>query len=367
MDLSDVSRLYGDFYVPAFSVKVNGRELTHDLAIGVSQVEVDMELAAAGRFSFTVVETFDIEKRSFVSGYGAPVLDVLTFGAPVEIGIGYGDNARLTTMMRGVITEITTSFSESGTPELSIAGYDNMFPMTLGKKSQSWKDSSDSSVVSLLARQNSLSAQIQPTTEKHAQIEQNQESDVEFIKKLAERNHFEFYVDPNGTLYFGPPNDKGNGVVTLNWGEGLLNFKPEANLAAQVSSVEVYGWDPNTKKAIVGKATAGEESGHDASRQSGGERLKKVVSKGAVLQLRQPVFTEAEARRRAEAVLNDHAKQFLTGEAECVGVPDLLPDRNVTIGNLGAPFSKTYYIQQTTHKVDSNGYRTRFKVKETSL
>ncbi len=55
MDLPDVSRRYGDFYVPAFSVKVNGRELTHDLAIGVSQVEVDLELATAGRFSFTVV------------------------------------------------------------------------------------------------------------------------------------------------------------------------------------------------------------------------------------------------------------------------------------------------------------------------
>ena len=43
------------------------------------------------------------------------------------------------------------------------------------------------------------------------------------------------------------------------------------------------------------------------------------------------------------------------------------PDRNVELDNLGAPFSKTYYIQQATHKIDSSGYRTRFKVKETGL
>jgi pyruvate/2-oxoglutarate dehydrogenase complex dihydrolipoamide acyltransferase (E2) component len=41
--------------------------------------------------------------------------------------------------------------------------------------------------------------------------------------------------------------------------------------------------------------------------------------------------------------------------------------RNINLDGLGEPFSKTYYIQQTTHKVDGGGYRTRFKVKETSL
>ena len=30
-------------------------------------------------------------------------------------------------------------------------------------------------------------------------------------------------------------------------------------------------------------------------------------------------------------------------------------------------FSKTYYIQEATHKIDSNGYRTRFKVEEPQL
>ena len=79
------------------------------------------------------------------------------------------------------------------------------------------------------------------------------------------------------------------------------------------------------------------------------------------------MFTEAEAKRRAQAILNDHAKKFLTGDAECIGLPDLRPDKNITLGNLGAPFSKTYYIQQTVHKIDTGGYKTRVKVKETSL
>lgn len=367
MDLADFSSKHGGFYAPAFMVKVGGQALTQALKIGVSQVEVDLSLGAAGRFSFTVPNTFDLQRRAFVSGLGQPVLDVLTFGATIEVFLGYGDFSKLSKMLEGVVTEITTSFSEGGTPELAVSGYDLLFPMTLGKQSRPWTKAKDSDAVSKLAKEYNLDTDIDTTDEEHPQIEQNQESDFEFMKKLAARNHFEFYVSPPRKLRFGKPHDEGDGVVTLRWGQSLLSFKPEANLAAQVSQVEVYGWSSDQKKAIVGKATAGEESGHDPRRQSGGERLRKALGRQSVLQVRQPVFTEAEAKRRAQAILNDHAKKFLTGDAECIGLPDLLPDRNITLGNLGAPFSKTYYIQQTTHKIDTGGYRTRVKVKETSL
>ncbi len=367
MDLAGYAERHGEFYVPAFVVKVSGAALTQDRGIGVSQCEVDLTLGAASRFSFTVVNTFDVELREFRSAFGERVLDVLTFGAAVEIAMGYGDRSSLPVLLRGLVTEITTSFAEGGTPELVVSGYDHLFPLTLGKNSHSWARAKDSDVVSELAQRYNLATDIETTRETHAQIEQNQESDFEFLKKLAERNHYEFYVSPDKKLRFGEPRDRGDGIVTLRWGDSLFSFKPEANLAAQVTAVEVYGWDADHKRKIVGKATAGEESGHDPRRQSGGERLRAAIGKETVLQVRQPVFTEAEARQRAKAILNDHAKKFLTGDAESLGLPELLPDRNVDLGNLGAPFSKTYYIKQATHKVDGSGYRTRLKMKETTL
>jgi phage protein D len=368
MDLVTLSDQYGAFYVPAFVVRVNGKSLTDDLAIAVSQVEVDLSLGAAGRFSFTVVDTFDLEKATFLSAYGEPVLETLTFGAAIQIGIGYGDRARLRPFISGMITEITTGFAEGGTPELAIAGYDYLFAMTLGKVSKSWSQASDSDVVTELAKRINLgTGNIQSTPDKRPQIEQNQESDFEFIKKLAERNHYEFYVDADNNLRFGKPRDASDGVIALRWGQSLLSFKPEANLANQVSSVEVYGWDPGTKDKIVGRAHAGDETGHDPQRTSGGQHVNSAPFSSPVLQIRQPVFTQAEADERAKAILNDHAKKFVTGEAECVGVPDLRPDGNVRLENLGSPFTKTYYIEQATHKVDGNGYRTRVKVKETTL
>ena len=368
MDLADFSNSYGAFYAPTFQVKVGGQSLTHALGVAVTQVEIDLALGAAGRFSFTCVDTFDDKQHAFVTTYGKPVLELLKFGAPVEVAVGYGDFSGLPTLITGAITEISTSFAEGGSPELNVAGYDGLFPMSLGKQSRSWKNITDSGVISKLADEYGLDpGDVQTTDEQHAQIEQNQESDLELMKKLAERNHFEFYVSTPNILNFAEPNDGGDAVVDLLWGRTLLSFRPEANLAAQVSQVEVYGWDPNQKTPIVGKAKAGDETGRDPRRQSGGERVQTIAKKPSVLQVRQPVFTTAEAERRAKAILTEHAKKFLTGEAESIGLPDLQPDRNINLGNLGDPFSKTYYIQQTTHKLDSNGYRTRVKVKETTL
>jgi phage protein D len=282
--------------------------------------------------------------------------------------MGYGDAKSTPRAVSGMITEITTSFPDGGSPELAIAGYDHGFPLTVGKNSRTWTKARDSEAAQEIASFNNLNAVILATEEKHAQIEQNQESDWEFLKKLADRNHFELYVDERRTLHFAKPNDKATAVVKLVYGQGLLSFKPEANLAGQISQVEVYGWDRKNKKAIVGRARAGEESG--LSGKSAGQYLNAFVrdpDKRPTLRLRQPVFSQAEADQRAKAALNEKAKQFLTGEGEAIGLPEVRPDRNVELARLGASFSKTYYIQQATHKIDSNGYRTRFKVKETGL
>jgi phage protein D len=367
MELATFASTYGNFYAPAYAVRLGRDDLMRDLLVAVSQVEVELVLGAASRFSFNVTDCYSNKLHAFKTGRGADLLALLTFGAEIEVCMGYGDARSTPVTVAGTITEITTNFPEAGSPELAVSGYDHGFPMTVGKNSRSWTEARDSDAAHEIASFNNLNATIEPTKEQHPKIEQNQESDWEFLKKLAERNHYELFVDEKKTLHFAPPNDKATAVVTLNYGEGLLSFKPEANLAGQVAAVEVHGWDPKQKKAIVGKASAGEESG--LSGKSAGQHLNGFVRdsrKKPTLRLRQPVFTQSEADARAKAALNERAKQFLTGEGETIGLPEIRPDRNVSLEKLGA-FSKTYYIQQATHKIDTGGYRTRFKVKETGL
>lgn len=365
MELVSLAKKYGDFYAPAYAVRLGRTDLMRDLLVAVSQVEVDMALGVASHFSFTVTDSYSHKLRTFQTGRGVDLLELLSLGAEVEIAMGYGDAKSTPVAVSGFITEISTNFPDNGAPELTVSGYDHGFKLTFGKNSRTWTKARDSDAVHEIASFHNLAASIESSKEKHAQIEQNQENDWEFIKKLAERNHFELYVDESSTLHFVNPNDEAGAVVRLVYGEGLLSFKPDMNLAGQIAKVEVYGWNPKTKKPLIGTASAGEESGLRG--KSAGQHLNALVrdtSKRPTLRLRQPVFSQAEADQRAKAALNDYAKKFLTGEGEAIGLPEVRPDRNVELARLGAPFSMTYYIQQATHKIDSNGYRTRFKVKE---
>jgi phage protein D len=379
MELVDLSRGYGDLYAPAFNVRVARADVVRDLLVPVSQVEVDMVLSAASRFSFTLSNCYSHKLHAFKTGRGDDLLDFFALGAAVEICIGYGDAVSTPTAILGMVTELTTSFPETGSPELIVSGYDDAFTLTLGQNSDSWQRRTDSDIVQQIASFHNLDAVVEPTTEKPPQTEQNQQCDWDFLKKLAERNsddhsnHFEVYVDPGGavkrpTLHFGKPRVRDAPVVRLAWGEGLLNFKPEANLAGQVSRVEVFGWDVKRKQPIVGLASANDVSGPRS--KSVGQYVNSLVQapgKEPTLRLRQPVFTQAEADKRAKAALGEKTKKFLTGDAEAIGLPDLRPDRTVLMDNLGKAFSRVYYIEQATHRIDRGGYRTRFKVRETKL
>lgn len=366
MELSVFAKKYGDFFAPVYAVRLGGNDVMRDLLIPVSQVEVDLELGGTSHFHFTVPDCYDRALGVFRTGRGDDVLELLALGAHLEIRMGYTQSSR--TMIHGVITEVGTSFPEDGSPELSISGYDNGFPLTLGKNSDAWEKLRDSAAVEKIASRNHLRGDIQTTDAEQAQIEQNNESDWAFLEKLARRNHFELYVDDKQTLHFRKPDDDATAVIELVYGEGLLSFRPVANLAGQHSRVEVYGWDHKNKEAFVGKAAAGEESG--LSGKSAGQYLDAFVgdpSKRPTLRLRQPVFTQAEAKLLARSALNDRAKEFLTGEGETIGLPELRPDRSVKLSRLGALFSKTYYVHRATHTIDANGYRTRFSVKEPGL
>src|SRR6188768_1401775 len=108
MELATFARTYRDFYAPAYAVKLNRNDLVRDLLVPVNQVEVDLVLGAASRFTFTVPNTYSHKLHAFKTGRGEDVLNLLTFGAEIDVCMGYGDARSTPIAVSGMITEITT-------------------------------------------------------------------------------------------------------------------------------------------------------------------------------------------------------------------------------------------------------------------
>lgn len=373
LNILQIEKVRKNFYAPAFNVKVSGESLVLNLKLEVTSVQVDNILNMADRFSFVINNAFNIGTREFLKIGEKTLPEFFEFGSPVEIYMGYGDRKSLDLMLAGVVTELSTSFPSSGAPQLTVSGFDHSYCLTRGSQSDSWPNMRDSDVVRQIATRYTLNPKVEDTKVVHPKIAMSQENPTQFLNRLAQRNGFEWFVVDTDLFFRRPANDE-RGVIELKWGEGLVSFSPEVKLSQQVSQVEVYGWNVQTKQKIVGKARKGDEPGRDPTRasgkrrQSGAEYLLKVCrDEASTLRVREPVFSQQQADQRAKAILKRRAEGFVGGSGESIGIPELRADTNVALQGLGDFFNTTFYVQQTTHTVNSSGYRTTFQVGDVSI
>ncbi|EFM11325.1 conserved hypothetical protein [Paenibacillus curdlanolyticus YK9] len=357
MEFQQLEQQYRNFYAPRFEIRIEGEDLLRQGMV-IAGISVEHSLEEAGYFSFTIDDAFDHVRQDLRS-----VESLFSFGRKIEIKFGYADAMKV--MLIGHVTAISVDFGESGTPQMTVSGYDTTYAMMKGNEARSWDNIKHSDIASAIASDYGLQADCEATPVTHPKLtKQEGQSDYQFLKSLAEQNYYDLYI-AGDKLMFKTPAIKAEPILTLEWRKSLLSFRPDVNLTGQVSEVEVRGWDPKEKKEIIGTARSGDEQlADDGKGRKSGSAYMKQLHRGKVVEtVRRPVFSQAEADRIARSMLNKRAEQFVTGRAEAIGIPDLLPGSRIALQGLGRMFSTVYYIEETGHSMDASGYRTTIKVK----
>ncbi len=350
----DFSQKYGNFHVPSFRVSVEGEDVVKKYNVDLISITFEDAVDVSHRFSITFND-----QRLPTSQYKIVDSGLFDPGKMVELKMGYLD--KLSTMILGEITTLRPTFPSSGTPQAEASGYDLFYQLTRNRNNKTWLSKRDSEVVEEIIKGDKVKQKLTPHIERTDvtldTIVQNGETDYAFIKKLAERNFFEFSIKEKN-VYFGPPQKNTNSVITLEYGKSLLSFTPELNTSNQVSEVTVKGWDPNTKKEITGKAK--QQSGGG---QSGGETMAKLYGTVEQTVTDQPVYNQQQADILAQSLFNKLSVGLVQGTAECIGIPEIRAGTCVTLQGLGKKFSQKYFVERTTHTIDGSGYKTSLSVR----
>ena len=275
--------------------------------------------------------------------------------------MGYTD--KLTLMIVGEIISVRPSFPQSGTPQIEISGYDLSYLFTRVRKHRSWENKKDSEVVSSIideAKHNLSKARaktnIEATKVVYPKIVQDGETDYKFIKKLADRNFFNFCVEGREFSFNkGMENEE---PLTLEYRKSLLSFTPELNTANQVSEVIIRGWDPTSKRQIIGKASKKGKNG-----KSGGEIVENLYGKVEYKITDRPIYNQQEANTLADSILNKLSEGLIKGSADTLGIPEIRAGKKIILKGLGKKFSRDYNIERTTHNISSSGYSTTINVR----
>jgi len=349
-----------DVPVPGFEVSINGTTLSAVAAAHVVRVSVEKDTELPDMFTLEIVASDELDDQfAWIDNAG-----LFPVGGSVEVKLGYAD--QLTSLFKGEITGLEPSFAAGRAPVLVVRGYDRRHRLTRGRRTRSFVKKKDSDIAAQIAREASLTANATDSGVTHDYVLQANQTDFEFLLERAGRINYEVVVEDK-TLSFRPVANGQGAALTLAADMDFLEFRPRLSAAGQVSDVEVRGWDPKNKKAVVGKAQSGA-----VSSTMGGEKGGPALSKGAFgaatgALSRTPVAAQAEADQMAAARLNELALELITGEAACAGSVLLLPGKVVDVTGAGERFSGQYYVTTTTHVYTADGYTTRFSFRRNAL
>ncbi len=340
---SDLVSQYGQFRVPAFQIKVDQKELSGE--IGVDQISATLSLDGASAVSFTVAGAYDRSK----SGFKADVKSQLKLGALVSLELGYGSS--LTQIFSGYISGVGVDFSDD--PTLSITAMDVRRLMMEGTRREETHvvTSYSAAFQAVMKRYSALCSNLETDATDDNEITQivQRTSDYEFVSNvLGKRGKREFFV-VGDKAYFCEKDKYKSSVLTLTWGESILSFS--RNSLYQNLKITVIGFDPDSKEAVKAEVT---ETASDTQKAVGSQHETIIPDPDAK--------EEAKAKKRAEKEAQERKRKAQSGSVSCVGLPELVPGRYVTLAGLDSDLDRDYYIREVRHELNSGGFSTTLEI-----
>jgi hypothetical protein len=201
---------------------------SYEVMSSLGSVEVTNDAQGADGFQIT----FSLSKG--LLDFSLLLTGTFELGTRVVIGVVLGALPQV--LIDGIIThhQVSTN-NEPGMSTLTVTGTDVSVMLDLEEKNEKYENQPDFVIFSRLIAAYAtygLVPQPTPTTDLPLMIERvprQQETDLKFIRRMAERNGFVFYVEPVtfgvNTAYFGPENR-----LSLPQPALALNLGPSTNL-----------------------------------------------------------------------------------------------------------------------------------------
>ncbi len=191
----------------------------------------------------------------------------------MDIELGYIETV---SVYKGYISQVTADFSESQFPKLSIECMDVKGLMMQDIKSEKKVyETYGDAIKKIFNDYKSLAKKVEvdSTPKLEHPIEQNRQSDYDFVVELSKKLNYEFFA-LGDTVYFREPRKITKPVIAFEWGQYIMSFSREIGLHCQVSEVTVRGYDTKNHKVVEGKA--------DKVKKAGKGKKKLMVSRNSL-------------------------------------------------------------------------------------
>ena len=368
-DYDTLQKKYNNFMVPAFEVKVGGKNIQQGSSY-ISQLEIVIPVTVASEMrsiemsecNFTISGIFDMKNSSFKSD----VLDNLKTGTKVEVAGGYGSS--LTVLFVGLLQHVRVSYGEGGV-NIQVSTYDSTILLRNARKFALYENEDKNALIKKILQactKDGLAtlsdSNIGTFGGEKVRLEQAGLDDCEFITTLARRERFSFAII-HGQIILKNLIDELKAIMKLTYGKNIFSFDLELDTTKQVGKVVARSIHDKERKGVEGSADS------VSVKKSGGKAAIEFPSlqskiKSNIIEYKDPLENTKDGLDKiAQAVLDEKAMNFVSGRGMCIGLPELVPGRYIELDGMGKQVNGKYFISKVIHRFGPDGFTTQFDVK----
>lgn len=331
---------------PTFIVVYEGKNITKDISPNVLSVRYTDKTEGESDDIEIAIEDSDGLWRS--DWYP-------TKGDKIELSIGYDGN--MIGCGKFEVDELNLSGGGGRGDELAIRAIAAGVTTKLRtKQSSAHEKKTLRQVADTIAKNNGLTVEGQIMDITFDRVTQNNETDLEFLKRISYEYGHIFSVRDNKITFTSIYEiEKGEAVVSINRGD-LKSYNFKDTTAKSFKDAKVSYHNPKTRKVVDQTYNLVERTNSDGVSY-------KEITKGDTLVIKTKAENSQQAREKAKAALYRANTKQQEGDIEIVGSPLVIAGNNIEITGMGQ-ISGRFHVEESTHVIEKGGgYTTSAKLK----
>jgi phage protein D len=339
-------------------IEIGGSNLPQAAEAYVEQVIVDQHQHLPDMFAIV----FHDPHRDLIGQANAQIGSTVT----IKVTLPGGSPE---TLIKGEVTSLEAEYDATRLRTI-LRGYDMSHRLHRGRRTETYKNVTDSDIARTVANRASLQiGQIDSTSGTFDHVSQANQSDWDFLKSRAREINYEMGME-EGKFYFRQPVQASGAPqpgdyqshtdpLQLVFGDDLIEFRPRITSAEQVATVKVRGWDPDGKQVVIGSANAATVAAAVNSNPNG---LAGSFGGPTFTAVDRPLPKQPQVDTAASSIVEIIGSAFAEADGVARGNPKLKAGATVSIGVVGDKFEGQYTLTSARHVFGADGYRTHFAI-----
>jgi len=331
--------------LPSYRIMIDGSEISGELGVLSIVTYKEVNKVPWARIAIkdgdAATETFELSS----SGDFAP-------GKEIEVLLGYHQEEE--TVFKGIIIKNGLKVRNGESSRLVIDAKDLAVKLTVNKKSAYYLDQTDSDIIDDLAKAAGMTAASDATEITHPKMVRYNATDWEFMVQRAEANGCVLFVS-DGELAMKVPDPSTDAILSLNFGDTILDFEAEMDARDQWEESVGITWDVPNQEVL-------EEPGEDPGLAEHGDYsiddLTAVLEAGPMEVRHTGNIVSDELKTWAAGKMIRSRLAKIRGRAKCVGFAGIVPGDVVDLTSLGDQFSGSAFVSGIRHDFTNNSWYT---------